>query len=73
MESDQFQRLLDGVADRIRSMGNRIFTGDIRVDPYRRGSDTPCDRCDARGICRIDPWTHAYRILRQSANAGEGQ
>ncbi|MCL4179106.1 MAG: PD-(D/E)XK nuclease family protein [Verrucomicrobia bacterium] len=73
MDSDQFQLLLDGVADRIRSMGNRIFTGDIRVDPYRRGSDTPCDRCDARGICRIDPWTHAYRILRQSASAGEGK
>jgi len=34
------------------------------VDPYRKGSETPCEYCDYRAACRIDPWTHHYRVLR---------
>jgi ATP-dependent helicase/nuclease subunit B len=70
MESAEFGRLLDGVADRIRDMGNRIYAGEIRVDPYRRGSTTACDHCDARAICRIDPWTHEFRVLRKRSPEG---
>jgi ATP-dependent helicase/nuclease subunit B len=64
MDSTRFQALLDDVAGQIRSLGNRIFAGEIRVDPYREGAACACDRCDAQAICRIDPWTHAYRVLR---------
>jgi ATP-dependent helicase/nuclease subunit B len=71
MDSHAFGRLLDGVADRIRVMGRRIFAGDIRVDPYRRGTTSACDHCDAQGICRIDPWTHKYRVLQKNSSAVE--
>jgi ATP-dependent helicase/nuclease subunit B len=46
-------------------MGARIFAGDTVVDPYRKGGTTPCEYCDYRAICRIDPWTHRYRVLRK--------
>jgi len=48
-------------------MGRAIFSGVAKVDPYRKGSETPCEFCDYRAACRIDPWTHRYRVLRATA------
>ena len=45
-------------------MGRAIFSGAAQVDPYRKGRATPCEFCDYRAACRIDPWTHHYRVLR---------
>ena len=60
----EFEALLDGVETRLREMGWAIFSGEAKVDPYRKGNLTPCEFCDYRSICRIDPWTHRYRMLR---------
>lgn len=27
---------------------------------------TACDPCDYHSVCRIDPWTHSYRVLRKA-------
>jgi ATP-dependent helicase/nuclease subunit B len=64
----EFDKLLAGVEAQLRSLGERIFAGDARVDPYRKGEQTPCEYCDYRAACRIDPWTHLYRPLRAAAN-----
>jgi ATP-dependent helicase/nuclease subunit B len=45
-------------------MGKRIFEGAAKVDPYRKGKQTPCEFCDYQAACRIDKWTHQYRVLR---------
>jgi len=55
--------LLDTVELNLKDMGRRIFSGVAEVAPYRKGSATACDQCDYRAICRIDPWTHRYRVL----------
>jgi ATP-dependent helicase/nuclease subunit B len=60
----EFERLLDRVETQLRGMGRAIFSGVAKVDPYRKGSETPCEFCDYRAACRIDPWTHRYRVLR---------
>ena len=59
-----FEKLLDRVETQLRDMGRAIFSGVANVDPYRKGSETPCEYCDYRAACRIDPWTHHYRVLR---------
>jgi ATP-dependent helicase/nuclease subunit B len=48
----------------LRTMGREILAGNIAVDPYRKGNEIPCTYCDFKSVCRIDPWTHAYRPLR---------
>ncbi len=58
-----FSALLDGVEQQLVSMGNAIFSGDIRVNPYRHANKTPCEYCDYAGVCRIDRWTHEFRAL----------
>jgi len=60
----EFEALLDRVEVQLREMGRAIFSGKASVDPYRKGSETPCKYCDYRAVCRIDPWTHRYHVLR---------
>jgi len=65
MPTEAFHALLDQVEFQLREMGKRIFAGEVRVDPYRKGTETPCTFCDYAQVCRIDPWTHEYRVLRR--------
>ena len=62
----EFEALLDRVETQLQEMGRAIFSGAAQVDPYRKGHETPCEFCDYRAACRIDPWTHRYRVLRPS-------
>jgi ATP-dependent helicase/nuclease subunit B len=72
LERAQFEQLLENFEARVREMGPRIIAGDATVDPYRKSGATPCEQCDYRAICRIDPWTHRYRVLRKAeAEANE--
>lgn len=64
LTGEDFAALLDAVEEQMRSLGRRIFTGEAKVDPYRKGTATACDYCDCRAVCRIDDWTHAFRELR---------
>ncbi len=63
----EFERLLDGIEAQLRKMGRAIYSGAVPVAPYRKGRETPCEFCDYRAACRIDPWTHRYRMLRADA------
>ena len=67
MPRENFLRLLDTVETQLKQMGERIFSGEAKVDPYQQGSKKPCEFCDYRAVCRIDPWTHAYRALQEPA------
>jgi ATP-dependent helicase/nuclease subunit B len=60
----EFEALLDRAELQLRGSGRAIFSGGAKVDPYRKGRATPCEFCDYRAVCRIDPWTHHYRVLR---------
>jgi len=62
----EFTALLDQVEAQLRSHGEKIYAGVAAVDPYRKGSATPCVYCDYRSVCRIDEWTHEFRELRDS-------
>ena len=68
----EFEALLDRVEVRLLEMGRSIFSGIAQVDPYRKGQETPCEFCDYRAACRIDPWTHKYRSLRAAAKETAG-
>jgi ATP-dependent helicase/nuclease subunit B len=59
-----FEKLLDRVEIQLRDFGNAIFSGVANVNPYKKGKQTPCEFCDYQAACRIDKWTHQYRVLR---------
>jgi ATP-dependent helicase/nuclease subunit B len=63
----EFEALLDRVETQLTEMGRAIYAGAAKVDPYRKGAETACRYCDYRPVCRIDPWTHRYRVLRATS------
>jgi ATP-dependent helicase/nuclease subunit B len=71
MPRAEFEKLLDGVETQLHEMGERIFSGAAQVDPYRKGKQTPCEFCDYQAVCRIDKWTHQYRVLHATSTPGE--
>ena len=68
MPHAKFEALLDHVETQLTEMGRAIFDGVASVDPFRKGAETACQYCDYGGACRIDPWTHRYRVLRAATN-----
>jgi ATP-dependent helicase/nuclease subunit B len=67
MTPEEFNALLDRLETRLREAGARIFAGEARVFPYRKGGETACERCDYRAVCRTDPWTQEYRNIAKAA------
>lgn len=59
-----FNEMLQAVEGHLRRMGREIYAGTARLDPFRKGNDVACQKCEHKPICRIDPWTHSYRILQ---------
>ncbi|MDB6122471.1 MAG: helicase-exonuclease AddAB subunit AddB [Pedosphaera sp.] len=66
LQSFEFEALLDGVETSLKKMGEAIYAGVAKLDPYRKGTATACEGCDYHSICRIDPWLHQYRLLHKS-------
>lgn len=67
MNAEAFAALLDQVERHLVRMGQEIFSGTAKIDPYQKGSVRACDQCDYASICRIDPWTHSYRVLKKDS------
>ncbi len=65
MSSTDFRQLLDQVEASLVRMGREIYDGVLRPNPFQKGSDRACDRCDYQGICRFDPWSDPYRVLEK--------
>jgi ATP-dependent helicase/nuclease subunit B len=66
MATAEFETLLDSVEESLKRMGREIFSGATQVSPYRKSSLTACAQCDYQAICRIDLWTHRFRVLKKS-------
>jgi ATP-dependent helicase/nuclease subunit B len=66
LDAEKFVAMLDVVEAGLKMMGQQIYAGVAKLDPYRKGPMTACDQCDYQSICRIDPWTHSHRVLRKA-------
>jgi len=58
-----FARMVDGAEETLRTVAERIFSGEAGVEPYRLKQQTACDWCAYRSVCRFDPWTMSFRPL----------
>ena len=68
LKSADFTAMLDRAEGLLREMGGRIYQGDVKIDPFKRGQETACDKCEYQGVCRIDSWTHSFRRLTKVAS-----
>jgi ATP-dependent helicase/nuclease subunit B len=65
VEPTTFAGLLKLVEQKLGELADQIIAGNIKVDPYRIGTATPCPRCDYRSVCRFDPARQGYRKLAE--------
>lgn len=65
LRTEDFERLLDEAERHLVRMGKEIFDGVVKINPYQKGKERACEKCDYVTICRIDPWTHSYRVLKK--------
>lgn len=52
---ENFEVLSWHVKRTTRQLGERIFSGDIGVHPYRYGQKKACDYCSFKAVCGFDP------------------
>jgi ATP-dependent helicase/nuclease subunit B len=71
LSTAEFLELLGTVEANLKRMGVEIFSGKASISPYRKGTATACDQCEYRPICRIDPWTHQFRLLKKIEDDSE--
>lgn len=51
---ENFEVLSWHVKRRTRQLGEQIFSGDIRIHPYRYGTKKACDYCSFKAVCGFD-------------------
>ena len=69
LPAGDFTALLELVEENLRNMGREIFSGDVRVAPFRKGTLTACDQCDSTitaSICDLYRAQTKLRRLRSS-------
>jgi ATP-dependent helicase/nuclease subunit B len=67
LPTEEFRRLLGSAQSNLVRMGQEIYSGAAAINPYRKGSVRACDHCAYQSICRVDPWTHPFRVLSRQA------
>ncbi len=65
----EFETLLNENEERLKRFGREIFAGAFPASPFRHRARTACDYCAFRALCRFDPWTDPYRVLRPPGGA----
>jgi ATP-dependent helicase/nuclease subunit B len=63
LPAGDFAELIARIETTLRETGERIFSGEADVAPYRLKNFTACDLCPFRPVCRFDPWTMPFRRL----------
>ncbi len=54
IDGEKMAAILRFTRKQVRSLGRRIAGGEIKVAPYRRGSERPCTYCEFRAACGFD-------------------
>lgn len=60
---EDFKALLRHARARIGQIADEILSGRIDVAPYRLSNQSPCARCEYRGVCRFETSVNGYRHL----------
>lgn len=72
--TDVFQEMLESTEEKVKEMGNQIFSGAIEVSPYMKGrEETACKMCDYKSVCRFNSWVQPYRVLKKREKAQESE
>ena len=51
----------------IKEIGRKIISGDVKIQPYIKGKETPCNYCEYSSICKFDKMLdeNTYRVINR--------
>jgi ATP-dependent helicase/nuclease subunit B len=58
-----FERFLAFGSRKITDITGQITSGKITALPYRLGTDSPCEQCEYKPVCRFDWQINNYNLL----------
>lgn len=59
--AQDFCLMMKYAVNKVEEIRQKILSGDVKVNPYRRGAETSCDYCSYRQICGFDTKMEGYR------------
>ena len=59
--AQDFYLMMKYAVNKVEEIRQKILSGDVKVNPYRRGTETSCDYCGYRQICGFDTKMEGYR------------
>lgn len=59
--AQDFYLMMKYAVNKVEEIRQKILSGDVKVNPYRRGTETSCDYCSYRQICGFDTKMDGYR------------
>jgi len=63
LKAADFESVLQFAGKKIVQLAQEILHGTIDVHPYRLGTESPCQWCDYRSVCRFDWQVNNYNSL----------
>lgn len=61
---EEFARALQFVEEKGKEITQEMLCGDISINPFKRGTKTPCSYCDFASACAFDACINSERYLR---------
>ncbi len=68
LNRDEFDGIIDYVRKTVIRQIKKIYQGDIKIRPYKKGHDYACQYCDFKGICQFDDGIirGGYEVLKSA-------
>ena len=63
LKPDDFKKVLEFTERKITKLAEEITSGKINVQPYRLGTESPCNYCKYKPLCRFDWQINDYNFL----------
>ncbi|MDI9476546.1 MAG: helicase-exonuclease AddAB subunit AddB [Natronincolaceae bacterium] len=54
LDEEDFKALINHVRMLVKEIGKEILKGYVKIEPYKKGQDTPCKYCEFISICQFD-------------------
>jgi ATP-dependent helicase/nuclease subunit B len=69
LKPEDFEKVLKFAEEKVIQLTEGILSGEIKVKPYRLGTDSPCGYCEYKAVCRFDWLVNDYNFLKSVSKA----
>jgi ATP-dependent helicase/nuclease subunit B len=65
LRPDEYKNILNFTKRKIIELAGQILSGKINIQPYRISTNSPCELCKYKSVCRFDWQVNSYNYLEK--------